>query len=70
MVKVLATDDREEVLKAFEKYDRLALPVTDAEGHMLGSELVSVQGTCVACAVPRSAPAVGRWPSVGRTILR
>ena len=36
MVKLLATDDREEVKKAFEKYDRLALPVTDAEGHMLG----------------------------------
>jgi magnesium transporter len=36
MVKILATDDREEVLKAFERYDRLALPVTDAEGHMLG----------------------------------
>src|SRR6202165_5611011 len=36
MVKVLASDDREEVLKAFEHYDRLALPVTDAEGHMLG----------------------------------
>ncbi|MGZ7031713.1 MAG: magnesium transporter, partial [Thermoanaerobaculia bacterium] len=28
LVCVLATDDREEVLKAFEKYDRLALPVT------------------------------------------
>ena len=36
MVKILATDDREEVLKAFERYDRLALPVTDADGHMLG----------------------------------
>jgi magnesium transporter len=36
LVKMNATDDREEVLKAFEKYDRLALPVTDAEGHMLG----------------------------------
>src|SRR5882672_3629295 len=36
MVKVQANDDREEVLKAFEKYDRLALPVTDADGHMLG----------------------------------
>jgi len=24
------------VLKAFEKYDRLALPVTDVDGHMLG----------------------------------
>jgi magnesium transporter len=36
LVKINATDDREEVLKAFEKYDRLALPVTDAEGHMLG----------------------------------
>lgn len=36
LVCVLATDDREEVLKAFEKYDRLALPVTDSDGHMLG----------------------------------
>ena len=36
MVKLLASDDREEVLKAFERYDRLALPVTDADGHMLG----------------------------------
>ncbi len=36
LVKLNATDDREEVLKAFEKYDRLALPVTDADGHMLG----------------------------------
>jgi magnesium transporter len=36
MVKILATDDREEVLKAFERYDRLALPVTDVDGHMLG----------------------------------
>ena len=31
-----ATDDREEVLGRFERYDRVALPVTDAEGHMLG----------------------------------
>jgi magnesium transporter len=36
LVKVQANDDREEVLKAFEKYDRLALPVTDTDGHMLG----------------------------------
>jgi len=36
LVKMNATDDREEVLKAFEKYDRLALPVTDIDGHMLG----------------------------------
>ncbi len=36
LTKVLATDDREEVLKAFEKYDRIALPVTDTDGHMLG----------------------------------
>jgi magnesium transporter len=36
LVSVVATDDREEVLKRFEKYDRVALPVTDAEGHMLG----------------------------------
>jgi magnesium transporter len=36
LVKMNATDDKEEVLKAFEKYDRLALPVTDADGHMLG----------------------------------
>jgi magnesium transporter len=36
LVCVLASDDREEVLKAFEKYDRVALPVTDSDGHMLG----------------------------------
>lgn len=36
LVWVRATDDREEVLKAFEKYDRVALPVTDAEKNMLG----------------------------------
>lgn len=36
LVCVLANDRREEVLKAFEKYDRVALPVTDSEGHMLG----------------------------------
>lgn len=28
--------DREEVLRAFEKYGRIALPVTDRDGHMLG----------------------------------
>ncbi len=36
LVCVRATDDREEVLKIFEKYDRVALPVTDAEKNMLG----------------------------------
>src|SRR5581483_6970049 len=36
LVAVHATDDREEVLKLFEKYDRVAVPVTDAQGHMLG----------------------------------
>ena len=36
MVSLMATDDREEALKTFERYDRLALPVTDAGGHMLG----------------------------------
>jgi magnesium transporter len=36
LVSLRATDDREEVLKAFERYDRLALPVTDGDGHMLG----------------------------------
>jgi magnesium transporter len=36
LVCVLGTEDREEVLKAFEKYDRVALPVTDSDGHMLG----------------------------------
>jgi magnesium transporter len=36
LVSVMATDDREEVLKLFEKYDRMALPVTDAQKHMLG----------------------------------
>lgn len=33
---MLATEDREEVLKKFETYDRVALPVTDAQGDMLG----------------------------------
>ena len=36
LVGVKATDDRVDVLKAFKKYDRVALPVTDAEGDMLG----------------------------------
>lgn len=36
LVAVPATADREEVLRAFKKYDRVALPVTDKDGHMLG----------------------------------
>jgi len=36
MLSLHAKDDREEVVKAFERYDRLALPVTDADGNMLG----------------------------------
>ncbi|HUU96671.1 MAG TPA: magnesium transporter [Phycisphaerae bacterium] len=36
LVSIPATADRDEVVRAFEKYDRFALPVTDAEGHMLG----------------------------------
>jgi len=36
LVAVPATADREEVLKTFEKYDRVALPVTDTEGHLVG----------------------------------
>jgi magnesium transporter len=36
LVSVKARDDREDVLKAFEKYDRVALPVTDTDGNMLG----------------------------------
>lgn len=35
-VTIQAASDREVVVKAFEKYDRVALPVTDADGHMLG----------------------------------
>ncbi|WP_437202561.1 magnesium transporter [Planctomicrobium sp. SH664] len=35
-VPLQAVTDREEVLRAFEKYDRVALPVTDPSGHMLG----------------------------------
>jgi len=35
-VALQATTDREEVLRTFEKYDRIALPVTDGDGHMLG----------------------------------
>ena len=36
LVSVRATDDRDTVLKAFEKYDRAVLPVTDDRGYMLG----------------------------------
>jgi len=36
LVFVEAREDREEVLKMFEKYGRMALPVTDSVGHMLG----------------------------------
>jgi magnesium transporter len=36
LVAIPATADREEVLSTFEKYDRIALPVTDTLGNMLG----------------------------------
>jgi Mg/Co/Ni transporter MgtE len=36
LVTVSATATGEEVLDAFEKYDRAALPVIDSSGHMLG----------------------------------
>jgi magnesium transporter len=36
LVALTATTDQEDVLRAFQKYDRIALPVTDNEGHMLG----------------------------------
>ena len=36
LVALHATDDRETALVLFEKYDRVALPVTDAQGYMLG----------------------------------
>ena len=36
LISIPATAGREEVLEAFRKYDRVALPVTDADGHMLG----------------------------------
>src|SRR5262249_34023910 len=36
LVFVLAATDREEVLRAFKKYDRVALPVVDKDGNMLG----------------------------------
>jgi magnesium transporter len=36
LVCIPAKADREDVLRAFEKYDRVALPVTDAAGNMLG----------------------------------
>ena len=35
-VALRATDDREEAVRAMERYDRIALPVTDSEGQMLG----------------------------------
>jgi magnesium transporter len=36
LVSIPATADREEAVGLFRKYDRLALPVTDRDGHMLG----------------------------------
>ena len=36
LVSLHAMDDRESALGLFEKYDRVALPVTDADGNMLG----------------------------------
>lgn len=36
LVYVQSIDDREVVVRMFEKYDRIALPVTDRDGHMLG----------------------------------
>jgi magnesium transporter len=36
LVSILATADREEVITFFEKYDRVALPVTDSKGVLLG----------------------------------
>jgi magnesium transporter len=36
LVSLRATDDRERALELFEKYDRVALPVTDTLGNMLG----------------------------------
>ncbi|HJZ92435.1 MAG TPA: magnesium transporter [Gemmataceae bacterium] len=36
LVSIPATTDREEAVRAFEKYDRAVLPVTDRDGHLLG----------------------------------
>jgi magnesium transporter len=36
LVSLHAIDDRESALALFEKYDRVALPVTDMQGNMLG----------------------------------
>jgi len=36
LVALIATDDRKRALELFEKYDRVALPVTDSLGNMLG----------------------------------
>lgn len=36
LVSIPATADREEIITFFEKYDRVALPVTDSQGVLLG----------------------------------
>lgn len=36
VVSIPATADREEAVQLFRKYDRLVLPVTDRDGHLLG----------------------------------
>jgi len=35
-VSITADSDQEEAIKLFEKYDLVAIPVTDSEGHLLG----------------------------------
>jgi magnesium transporter len=36
LISIPATTDREEAVRAFEKYDRAVLPVTDRDSHLLG----------------------------------
>jgi magnesium transporter len=36
LVSLKSTEDVQDVLRTFEKYDRIALPVTDKDGNMLG----------------------------------
>ncbi len=36
VISINATEDQEEAVKLFERYDLLALPVTDSEGYLLG----------------------------------
>jgi magnesium transporter len=73
LVTIKAMADREEVLRIFEKYDRIALPVVDDDDKMLGiitsstcstSRNARTRSTCRSSAArKRSTRRISRWGS-------